>query len=54
MKNVSENRKDLMKKLAFLAVFGVTGAVAAATYKYTKKQLNLDDLNWDDIWKDIL
>lgn len=47
------DRKTLTKGLAFVAVFGVTGIVAVATYKYLKKQLSFDDLNWDEIWKDM-
>jgi hypothetical protein len=46
-----EDHKALTKKLAFIAVFGVTGIVAVATYKYMKKQLSFEDLNWDDVWK---
>lgn len=41
------------KKVAFLAVFGVTGVVALAAYRYVKLKLSgIDDINWDDISKD--
>jgi hypothetical protein len=38
------------KKIAFLAVFGVTGIAAFAAYHYVKTQLNkLDEINWDNV-----
>lgn len=38
------------KKVAFLAVFGVTGVVAFATYHYVRAQMNkLDEINWDEV-----
>lgn len=51
--NTTEDYKSLTKKLAFLAVFGVTGIVAVGTYRYVKKQLSLDDIDWDAVWKDL-
>jgi hypothetical protein len=39
-----------VKKVAFLAVFGVTGIAAFAAYHYVKKELNkFDDINWDGL-----
>jgi len=41
------------KKLAFLAVFGVTGVAAFAAYHYVRKELDkFDDVNWDEVSKD--
>lgn len=48
----SEKYESLTKKLAFLAVFGVTGVAAFAAYKLTKKQLDFD-IDWDEVWRDI-
>ena len=48
-----DRQKDLSKKIAFLAVFGITGIVAVTTYKYLKKQLSFDDLDWGEVWKDM-
>jgi hypothetical protein len=39
-----------VKKVAFLAVFGVTGVAAMVAYSFVRSQLNkLDDINWDDV-----
>jgi len=34
------NVKNLAKKAAFFAVFGVTGIVALAAYRYAKNKIN--------------
>jgi hypothetical protein len=44
----SVDYKDTMKKVAFFAVFGVTGIAAVAAYRYAKKKLDfdIDNIDW--------
>lgn len=49
---LQDQHKSLANKLAFLAIFGITGAAALIAYKYAKKQLDFD-IDWDDVWKDL-
>jgi hypothetical protein len=52
MWKISKQKLNLnsAKKVAFLAVFGVTGVAAFAAYHYVKTQLSkLDEINWDEV-----
>ncbi len=44
----SVDYKDTMKKVAFLAVFGVTGIAAVAAYRYAMKKFDfeIDNIDW--------
>jgi hypothetical protein len=37
------------KRVAFFAVFGVTGTVALLAYNLYRTSKGLDEINWDDL-----
>lgn len=44
----SVDYKDAAKKVAFFAVFGVTGMAVVAAYRFAKQKIdfNFDDIDW--------
>lgn len=41
--------KELLKRLTFLATFGITGTLVYTTYKLFQSFKELDNLDWENI-----
>jgi len=45
----TENKKKWGKRIAFFAVFGITGAIAILGVNTYRSLKGLDDIDWDNL-----